>query len=171
MQIKTFWQILIKIMGMWLLFSCISILPQFFSTLSFDNGNLNLNNLLLLWLGLFGAILIYILIIRLFLFKTDWIIKILKLEKNFTEERIDLNIPKNTTITIAIIIIGGLILIESLPNFCSRLFNFFQQKKLLKDYSDTSWLIYYFIKTIIGYLLLTNGKNITKYLLKESNEQ
>lgn len=170
MQIKTFWQILIKIIGIWLLFSCISILPQFFSTLSFVNGNLNLKDLLLLWLGLLVTILIYILIIRLFLFKTDWIIKILKLEKNFTEDRIDLSIPKNTTITIAIIVIGGLIFIESLPNFCSRLFNFVQQKKMLKDYSDTSWLIYYFIKTIIGYLLLTNGKNIAKYLTKESTE-
>lgn len=171
MLIKTFWKILIKIIGLWILFGCISVVPQFFSTLSFTNGNLNIQSLLLIWLMLFASIIVYILVIRLFLFKTDWIIEKLKLDKNFTEERIDLNIQSSTVLTIAIIIIGGLILIECLPSFCSRLFDFFQQKSLLKEYHDTSWLIYYFLKIIIGYLLLTNGKNLTKYIERNSSEK
>lgn len=61
MLIKTFWKILIKIIGLWLLFSCVSIIPQFFSTLSFTNGDLNTESLMLLWLMLFGSIIIYIL--------------------------------------------------------------------------------------------------------------
>jgi cytochrome bd-type quinol oxidase subunit 2 len=171
MLIKTFWKILIKIIGLWILFGCISVIPQFFSTVSFTDGNLNIESLMLIWLMLFATIIVYILVIRLFLFKTDWIIEKLKLDKNFTEERIDLNIKSSTVLTIAIIIIGGLIITESLPNFCSRLFDFFQQKSLLKEYHDTSWLIYYFIKIIIGYLLLTNGKNLTKYIEKNSSEE
>lgn len=170
MLIKTFWTILIKIIGLWVLFTCISIIPQFATTLSFTNGSLNTESLLMIWLILFGEIFIYILIIRVFIFKTNWIIEKLKLENNFTEERIDLNIKSTTVLTIAIIIIGGIILVESLPSFFSRLFDFFQQKNLLKDYRDTSWLIYYFIKIIIGYLLLTNGKVLTKYIEKESGK-
>ena len=168
MLIKTFWTILIKIIGLWVLFTCISIIPQFATTLSFTNGSLNTESLLMIWLILFGEIFIYILIIRVFIFKTNWIIEKLKLENNFTEERIDLNIKSTTVLTIAIIIIGGIILVDSLPSFFSRLFDFFQQKNLLKDYRDTSWLIYYFIKIIIGYLLLTNGKVLTRYIEKES---
>ena len=168
MHIKIFWTILIKIIGLWILLNCISIIPQFFTTLSFTNGSLNLESLLLIWLMLFGSIFIYFLIIRVFLFKTNWIIEKLKLENNFTEERIDLKIKSSTVLTIAIIVFGGMILVDSLPSFFSRLFDFFQQKSLLKDYNHTSWLIYYFIKIIIGYLLLTNGKNLTKYIEKES---
>ncbi|WP_413998196.1 hypothetical protein ACMDB5_10425 [Flavobacterium sp. W1B] len=168
MQIKTFWTILIKIIGLWIFLSSTSILPQFFTTLSYTNGSLDTESLLLLWLILLGTIFIYILIIRVFLFKTNWIIEKLKLENNFAEERIDLNIKNSTVLTIAIIFIGGIILVESLPSFFGRLFDFFRQKSLLKDYSDTSWLIYYFIKIIIGYLLLTNGKNIAKYIEKEN---
>jgi lysylphosphatidylglycerol synthetase-like protein (DUF2156 family) len=171
MLIKTFWKILIKIIGLWLLFSCISVIPQFFSTLSFTNGDLNIESLLLIWLMLFATIIIYIIIVRLFLFKTDWIVEKLKLEKNFTEERIDMNIKSSTVLTIAIIVIGGLIITESLPNFCSTLFDFLRQKNLLKDYQDTSWLIFHFCKIIIGYLLLTNGKNLVKYIEKESSEK
>ena len=168
MLINTFWKILLKIVGLFILFSCISIIPQFYSTISFIDGNLNIENLLLIWLMLIASIVVYIIIIRLFLFKTEWLVEKLKLGKNFNEERIDLNIKSSTVLTIAIIVIGGLMLAESLPNFCSGLFNFLQQKTLFKDYLDSHWLIYHFLKIIIGYLLLTNGKRLTKYIEEES---
>ncbi|WP_447637799.1 hypothetical protein [Flavobacterium microcysteis] len=170
MLIDTFWKLLLKIIGLWLLFSCFSIIPQFFSTLSFVEGSINYPDLLLIWIGLFISIIIYIVIIRLFLFKTTWIIEKLKLKDNFKEERIDFTIKSSTVLTIAIIVIGALILIESLPSFCSDLITFLQQKELLKDYPQTGWLIYHFIKIIIGYLLLTNAKNFTKFIEKESHE-
>ncbi|MEQ7802631.1 hypothetical protein ABDJ41_22750 [Pedobacter sp. ASV1-7] len=170
MLINTFWKIVIKIIGLWLLFSCISIIPQFLSAISFINGELNIDGLLMLWLTLFGVIAIYILIIRLFLFKTDYIIEKLKLENSFNENRIDLNMKSTTVITIAIIVIGSLILIESLPNFCSRLFEYYRLKNQLTPYNETAWLIYYFIKVVIGYLLLTNSKVLTKLIIKESSE-
>ena len=171
MLINTFWKIIIKIIGLWLLFSCISIIPQFFSTLSFTNGSLDFQSLLAIWLMLFGAVVLYILIIRLFLFKAEWIVDKLKLEKNFNEERINLEIKSSTILTIAIVVIGGLTIIESLPNFCSGLFNFLQQKMLFKDYPDSHWLVFHFLKIIIGYLLLTNGKRFAGYIEKESVER
>lgn len=170
MQIKTFWKILIKIIGLWILLSCVSMIPQFLSTLSFTNGDLNTKTLMILWAVLLVAIIVYILVIRLFLFKTDWLIEKLKLEKNFTEERIDLNMKSSTILTIAIIVMGGLILVESLPSFGSRLFDFYQQKNILREYHETSWLIYYFIKIIIGYLLLTNAKKLASLIEKKAIE-
>lgn len=169
MLINTFWKIIIKIIGLWLLFSCISIIPQFFSTLSFTDGSLNIESLLLIWLMLFGAIILYILIIRLFLFKAEWIVDALKLEKNFNEERINTDIKSSTILTIAIVIIGGLTIIESLPNFCSGLFGFLRQEMLFKDYPDSHWLVFHFLKIIIGYLLLTNGKKLANYLEKQNS--
>jgi len=170
MLIKTFWKIVIKIIGLWILFGCISLIPHFFSTLSFTDGLLDIKSLVPIWLMLFASILAYAFVIRLFLFKTDWIIEKLKLEKNFTEERIDVKISSTEILTISIIIIGGLIIVESLPSFFSRLIDFFQQKSQLKEYRETSWLVYYFVKLIIGYLLVTNGKNVAKYLAKNITE-
>lgn len=171
MLIDTFWKLFLKIIGLWLLFSCISIIPQFFSTISFSRGSIDFESMLVLWLMLLVSIILYTIVIRLFLFKTTWIIEKLKLANNFKEERIDLTIKSTTVLTIAIIVIGGLILAESLPSFCSRLIAFFKQKELLKDYPETNWLIYYFIKIVIGYLLLTNAKSFTKYIEKESYEK
>lgn len=166
MLIKTFWTIVIKIIGLWLLFNCISILPQFYSTLSFINGSLDTASLATVWLVLCAAIMIYCIVIRLFLFKSQWIIDKLQLAHHFTEERIELNVKATTVLTIASIIIGGLIIVESIPHFCEGLFRFFQQKLLFKEYGDANWLIYHFIKIIIGYLLLTNGGQIAKYIDK-----
>ncbi|SRR5690554_3912352 len=166
MLIKTFWKLLIKIIGLWFLLSCISIIPQFLSAFQFTNGTLDTEVLILIWLSLFGIIIIYVLLIRLFLFKTDWIIEKLKLENNFTEERIDVNIKSSTILTISIIVIGGLILVESIPSFFSLLFDFFQQRVLFEKYHEASWLIFHFIKIIIGYLLMTKVKSITNYIEK-----
>lgn len=171
MLINTFWKIIIKIIGLWLVFGCISLIPQFFSTLSFTNGNINFDSLLLVWIAVFGVIILYIFIIRLFLFKTEWIIEKLKLEKNFNEERINIDFKGLELLTIVTSIIGALIIIESLPDFCSGIFNFFQQKMLFRDYPDSHWLVYHFIKLIIGYLLLTKGKSIAKYIGKEIVEE
>ena len=94
----------------------------------------------------------------------------MKLNQNFNEERIDLNIKPAQVLTIAIIIMGALILIESVPTFITRLYDFLQQKELFPEYHEGSWLIFYFIKSIIGYLLLTNGKYFSKLIEKNSPE-
>ena len=170
MLINTFWKILLKIIGLWILFSSISIIPQFFTTLSFVEGSINIIALLQVWGILLGSIVIYFIIIRIFLFKTDWIIQKLKLNQNFNEDRIDLNIKPAQVLTIVIIIMGALILIESVPMFISRIYDFLKQKTLFREYRDASWLIFYFIKAIIGYLLFTNGKYFAKFIEKNSEE-
>jgi hypothetical protein len=121
--------------------------------------------LLLLTIG------IYIFILRLFVFKTDWIIEKLKLDIGFQEEKLELNIPFRTVLTIAIIVIGGLIFIDGLPQFCRVLFNFVQQKSLFRESSISGWLVFYFIKTLIGYLLMTNTKIIIDFINKQKDEQ
>ncbi|MWB96290.1 hypothetical protein GON26_18150 [Flavobacterium sp. GA093] len=170
MLINTFWKILLKIIGLWILFSSISIIPQFFTTLSFVEGSINIIALLQVWGILLGSIVIYFIIIRIFLFKTDWIIQKLKLNQNFNEDKIDLNIKPAQVLTIVIIIMGALILIESVPMFISRIYDFLKQKTLFREYRDPSWLIFYFIKAIIGYSLFTNGKYFAKFIEKNSEE-
>ncbi|MDR7371652.1 hypothetical protein [Flavobacterium aquidurense] len=166
MLINTFWKILLKIVGLWILFLSMTIIPQYFAALAFTDDKLNILN----WVMLFLALITYTSIIRLFVFKTEWIIEKLKLNENFEEERIDVNIKTSTILTISIIILGGLILIETIPTFCSKLYAFSQQQFQFKDYTDSSWLIFYFIKLIIGYLLLTNGKNFTNFIERNSND-
>jgi hypothetical protein len=85
------------------------------------------------------------------------------------ESKIDLNVKTSTVVSIAIIIIGGITLLDAIPRLLSELFEFLQQKTLMKDYSKFSRIILQSLKVIFGYLLVTNSKAITKFIQKEAN--
>ena len=167
MKTKTFWIILIKILGLSILFSSLTVIPQFFSTLysTFQNGNNYTEISFILILILF----IYLLILRFFVFKPEWIIDKLKLEKNI-EERIDLNIKASTILNISIAVIGGVMLAGSIPMLCETLFEFFRQSSLFIDFENSKWIVAYFLKSLIGYLLFTNSKTVTKLIFKQADE-
>ena len=112
MKVKTFWIILIKILGLSLFFSVLTVVPQFFSTLQVTLDERN-ENLLEIFLFLIFILLIYLLITRLFVFKPEWLIEKLKLEKNL-EEKIDLSIKASTILNVSIAVIGGLMLAGSI---------------------------------------------------------
>lgn len=167
MKTKTFWIVLIKILGLSILFSSLTVIPQFFSTLyaTFQDGN----NYVEVSFFLIFILLIYLLILRLFVFKPEWIIEKLKLEKNI-EESIDLNIKASTILNISIAVIGGLMLAGSIPMLCETLFEFFRQSSLFIDFENSKWIVAYFLKSLIGYLLFTNSKAVTKLIFKQTDE-
>lgn len=166
MEIKTFWRIIIKGIGLWLLVNSIYVIPQFASTFSFNQDHLDWGNLITVWLITFGTLILYLLVVRVFLFKTEWVVNVLKLDKSFTENRIDINLPYSNVLSIAVIVIGALVFVEAIPELCSTIYEFLKQKELFKDYSGTSWLIFYFLKALFGYLMMTNSKTIVKFIDK-----
>ena len=170
MNIDSLWKTIIKLFGIWFLIDCLSTIPQFNQNLFYVNGTFDTIAFIYTLLFLIINLVLYILIIRFLIFKSDWIIKKLKLNQNYTETKIDLNIKSSTIITISIIIIGGITLIDSIPKLFSELFEFVQQKMLMKDYPKFNMIILHLLKSILGYLLITKSKKITKYIEKESTE-
>jgi NADH:ubiquinone oxidoreductase subunit 5 (subunit L)/multisubunit Na+/H+ antiporter MnhA subunit len=147
----------------------LTVISQFISFLQFfgSSNNDNLFSLALPLIFILLTLLLYLLIIRLFVFKTDWIIDKLHLEKGFKEDRIDLNINHTTVLTIATIIIGGLIFVESFPQLCRQIFVFLQEDKMFRESKTSAWIIFQLVKTIIGYLLMTNSQVVVKFMDKE----
>lgn len=166
MEIKTFWRIIIKGIGLWLLINSVYVIPQFASIFSFNKDQLDWGNLITVWLITLGTLILYLLVVRLFLFKTEWIVNVLKLDKNFTESRIDITLHYNNVLSIVVIVIGALIFVEALSELCSTIYDFLKQKELFKDYSGASWLIFHFLKALSGYLMMTNSKTVVKFIDK-----
>jgi len=172
MSIRTFWNIVIKILGLFLISGALVLVPQSisYSYYAFKSGDL-IDVLSLAALNLI-LLSIYFVIIRLCIYKTNWITDKLKLDKGFETENIELNFDSTKIISIALIVIGGLLFIDNIPVLFREIMVFFQDKSLFKDYPKSGWLIFYFCKTIIGYLLMTNSFRIAKLLSdkKEKNE-
>ena len=109
----------------------------------------------------------------LLLFKSGKIVKLLKLEKGFDDERIEIgNLHAQDVVKIGTFIIGGLIFIENIPSFLSH--SFFALKgeiagKQHYAFDKFGWAISGF-NVVIGYLLLTNFDFIAKKLEKEINQ-
>jgi len=169
MTIRTFWNLFIKILGIWLILSSLTVISQFARLLTFFGTN---SNDRLLGIGITFALFlltigIYAFILWLFVFKTDWLINKLHLDKGFTEEKLELNIKHETVITIAAIVIGGLIFVNSFPLFCQQVLLFIQQNNLFRESPKSGWIIFYLIKTLLGYLLMTNSQFVVRFINKQ----
>ena len=171
MTIKTFWTILLKILGIWLVLKSVILIPQFFSSLFYINADDYVQRFVIPVAFLLLIIAGYIFILWLFVFKTAWLINKLQLDKGFTEEKIELNIQRSTVLMIATIILGGLIFVDTLPQLCQQLFEFFRQKNTFKESPRSGWIIFQLAKTILGYLLMTNSQSVVNFIDKQKANQ
>jgi len=171
---KDFFRLIIKIFGLYSVISVVfSVLPSnLFMVLSqIDFVGIVWIIVSLLAVGLLFTFLIY---------KPDRIIGWLKLDKGFDDDRIDFqNFNNSNILKLAVIVIGGIVLIQNIPAFLSHTLFAFKSsfgneldinvfRFALKDY--IRWAIS-FINIIIGYLMLTNYNYIIKILKNKNNKE
>lgn len=169
MTIRTFWAILLKILGIYLVLDSFKVIPQFISTLYSFASDPDQTRLVFIWtfVYLISTVGLYVFILWLFVFKTAWLIDKLHLEKGFSEDRIEFNIPRSSVMSIAIILIGGLMFIDSLPQLCRHIFLYFQEKNMCIQNVSSGLIIFQLVKTIVGYLLMTNSRFIVNFIKRK----
>lgn len=162
---RDFFRVLIKIFGMYsLVLSIFTVIPQNISTILFQFDMMMLVIILastMITLGLF----------LILLFKTDFIIDILKLDKGFDDEQINLgNLTNESIFKLALIIIGGFLIIDYTPTLLFDIVNAFKSKSTFSSIEGNS--VNYFdivvsvINILIGYLFIANYKSIAQFLNK-----
>ena len=173
---RDFFRIIIKLFGLYaLIITVFTYIPTNISYVTF-----RFEPIVLLWIFGFVAIavLIYILLIR----KTDLIIDFLKIDKGFDDDRIEFgNFNSQKIIQLALILIGGFLIIDYLPDFLQYTYLAFKKEvspnglNFMEDFSFGkitdyfNWVISG-LNLIVGYVLLTNYDRITKWLnRKEKN--
>ena len=167
MTIKSFWTIILKIAGLWFVFVGLTTLAPLISLLFFtsQNGHSPGIEKILEFFGIVTVIAgIFILLIWLLLFKPGWVIGKLRLDRGFAEERLELIMDRSAMLTIATIVVGGVVFLDSLPLLIKQTLSFFQKGNPIKDSQETIWIIYYLVKTIFGYLLLTNSRFVVNFI-------
>lgn len=169
MSIRSFWTIFIKIVGIWLVFSSLTVVPQAIFTLLTSYFPDSREGLLMLLVPVvLLTVGIYIYILTIFVFKTSWFIDKLKLDKGFADERLDLNIHRSTVLSVAVIVIGGVLFLDSLPLFLRLFFKEIQQHNITGEQFESEWVIFYFVKTMLGYIVMIKNKEIVRRIDKEA---
>lgn len=146
MSIRTFWNIIIKILGLFLISGALVLVPQSisYSYYAFKSGDL-IDVLSLAALNLI-LLSIYFVIIRLCIYKTNWITDKLKLDKGFETENIELNFDSTKIISIALIVIGGLLFIDNISVLLREIMVFSQNKVYSKTIRNLVGLFFIFVK-------------------------
>ncbi len=167
MSIKAFWLIFFKILGIWLIIGSINVLHQSISAIAMifptndaDSFSFEIVLFLILFIVTLG---IYFLVLYGFVFKTNWIVKKLKLVEEFKEDKLEINISTTSILTIASIVFGGLVFIDAFPQFFMQLYNFFIQKNTIIESPSTEWVFFYLVQSLIGYYFVFNNRIIVNF--------
>lgn len=158
--------VLIKIFGLYsLILTVFTIIPSNIGNIIFQ---FDLNMILIV----LGSMFIAVGLFTVLLFKTDAIIEVLKLDEGFDEDQIQFgNLNNEAILKLAIIIIGGLLILDYIPFFLFDVVNAFKYKGNYTTIEGTN-VDYFgmatgFINIIIGYLLLNNYKWLAEYFTKK----
>ena len=175
---RNFFTVVLKILGLVLLLSVITMMVEFIGavySILFGpsiGSMVNTGSIAIEAAFTIGTLLIFFFVIRLFLFKTDYLINKLSLGKHFTEEKISIDESYPALVTVASIVTGGVIIVNTLPDFCGGVFNYFQQMhlKVFNSIGPSPYaIIVNAIKILLGYLLITNSRQIANWVEKRQN--
>ena len=166
---RTLFNIILKILGVFFIKDFLVLIPQLLSVILFLSKSYTMTEAIWTFGTSLLMLLAYGLVSYFLIFKTEFVIDKLKLDKGFNQESIPLNIHRSTILSISIIVIGGLLVVEEIPNFCRQLFSYFQEKRL--TYGQTNPTIAYSVvsgvKIIIGILLMTYQGKIVAFIERQ----
>ncbi|MFT3935083.1 MAG: hypothetical protein QM726_15760 [Chitinophagaceae bacterium] len=111
-------------------------------------------------------ILMYALLAYYLIVKSDLVIDKLKLDKEYDQEIFQFNMHRSTVLSIALIVIGGLLIVEGIPTFLRHLSTYYFAKRDMYRSSDAtiSYMIVSGSKIIIGFLILAEKKKIINFV-------
>lgn len=161
MKKSDIYEITIKILGVYLLVSNLSKVPGFFTFLksfgaisSADHAGEQMN---LFWLNIANFVLM--LAFSIFLIAGTRFITRLVTTTADRQENVKLFADRKVIYEIALIIIGGLLIVNSLPDLLYRLYN-------LSNVSDQNSVISSITKIFVGIITVAYGKRIAAFFAK-----
>jgi hypothetical protein len=105
---------------------------------------------------------LYSLVAWAFIFKTDKIVTILRLDKHSQEKPISINVERHMLLTSAVIIAGAWLLVNEVPEFFRHAVYYYQERKLYVRMTrpDVSYIVMSTVKIAIGLFLIVFNKPI-----------
>lgn len=163
--------VVLKIIGIFLIKDLLIFLPQLLSLFFYSNADSSFSNnqsenIGYIIIDVLSAT-VYILIIYLLIFRTQILIDKLKLDKGFDQNFIPLNLHRSAILSISTIVIGGLILINEIPNLINQIHFYFEQRTISNGkvgFSASSYLVLAAIKVFIGLILIIYQKVIVNFI-------
>jgi len=173
---RSLFAIIIKIIGIYLLIGSFVTIPQMITAVLSFRAQVSYagpGDLFALAFFILITAAIYIGIMRYCLFKTEWLIDKLHLDKGFDEEKLEINIHRSTVLKIAVIVIGAVMVIDSLPALCKEVFVYSQMSAPNRGFNEnpsSKYMIVDIVKLFIGFFLMTNSRLVVNFIERKRRE-
>jgi hypothetical protein len=164
---RDFFILIIKVFGLFsVVTSLFSVLP---SNISF--AMMDIDTLSILWI--FVTIVVVVGLFIVLIFKADKVVRLLKLDKGFDDDKIEIGSLKATNIIkLGTFIIGGFLVLHNIPAFLSHSLFAFKGDIIGLEYNTQdkfNWIVSG-LNLTIGFLLITNYDFVAKRLKAETTE-
>ncbi len=166
--------IILKIFGLFFLREIINAIPDTFSVFIQFFAVSELTPSLGMLIVSLLILLFYTFLALQLLFKTNNIIDVLKLDKGFQEHEFNFeeqdqnkySLPMASILTIALIITGGYILVDEIPDFCKQVYLFFDQRKSFNGHTAPAMsnMLASGTKILLALLILGERKRIVDFI-------
>ena len=169
MNVKGLLTIVIKVLGLFMLpeiFSLISLFIKSWEIFTFERDLLIMN---IAYVGFtFASLVLYILVLRLLLFRTHILINRITKDDDMESEFSSFKIHRSSVLTICVIVIGGVTLLNEIPTFIKDIYIY---KLESNDFSDNTpghfqWIILSGVKVALGLYLISNSKFVVNWIEK-----
>ena len=111
-------------------------------------------------------LILYSFLAWLFIFKTDKIVSVLRLDRHFQEKSVSITLERHMLLTAAMIISGAWLLVNEIPEFFRHAIYYYQERKLYVRMTrpDISYIVLSTVKIVIGLLLIVFNKSIVNLI-------
>ncbi|HEY2720742.1 MAG TPA: hypothetical protein VGI82_03395 [Chitinophagaceae bacterium] len=164
---RSLFLIVLKCLGIFFIKEFILILGQFLMMLFFLMlGDMGGENVWTFIVTLASSLICFIIIWAL-LFKTEFILRKLQLERGFDEDPFTFHVHRSSVLSIVIMISGLLIIIDAVPKLCRELITYSRENSLrglFRDPPDLANIIVTITQILIGLLLIGNQRQIVNFM-------
>jgi hypothetical protein len=163
---RSLFNIILKILGVFVIKDIVATIPQVFSVILLLSDSDTIGEAIWTFSLTILLLLIYGFLSFFLIFKSELIIDKLKLDKGFDQEIFPINIHRSTILNISIIVIGGLIVTDQIPNLCRQLFLYFQEKRITfgQTKPDISYSVLAASEVVVGLLLIGYQRKIVNFI-------
>lgn len=169
MTLRTFFNITLKILGIFFIKDFLALIPQLFSAFVFVTKADSVGDAI--WTLVFTLLILFIygLVSYYLIAKSNLIIDKLELDKGFDQDNIALNVHRSTILSIAVIVIGGLLVADEIPNFCRQLYLYFQEKRMTHGLTNPtiSYSVISGVKIAVGLFLMAGQRQIVNLIERQ----
>lgn len=166
MTLRTLFNIILKVLGIFFIKDFLAMASELVSSVIYLMHSGTTTETIWTFVTVILILIMYGLVIWCLIFKTNLIINKLKLDKGFAEDTISLNTHRSTILSISVIVIGGLLVVDEIPNLCQQLHAYYQQRRINHGAPNPSisYSVVSGVKIIIGLFLMAGQRQIVSLI-------